>query len=315
MYVIESTDVNDAYRRGIKLILEDGQPQTTRAGDVLSLDSPVTTVYTCPTQRVLFDAGRDANPFFHLFECLWMLSGTKDATWLDRFVGTFSERFAEEDGNQHGAYGFRWRLHFDTDQIELACALLRDNPTDRRVVIAMWNPNCDLGANVRDVPCNTHIYPRIVNGKLDLTVCCRSNDMIWGAYGSNAVHFSFLQEYMAGQIGVEVGVYYQISNNMHAYVEPLKKVGQPKRETKSYPGTRAIMNVPEMWDEDLRAFMDDPGGSEYVNPWFINTAYPMWTAHAQWKAGSKDSAMNVAQTIDAPDWRIAVTEWMQRRMK
>jgi thymidylate synthase len=54
---------------------------------------------------------------------------------------------------------------------------------------------------------------------LDLTVLCRSNDVVWGAYGANAVHFSVLQEYLAGRIGVDVGVMYQFSNNYHGYVD------------------------------------------------------------------------------------------------
>ena len=33
--------------------------------------------------------------------------------------------------------------------------------------------------------------------KLCMTVCNRSNDMLWGAYGANVVHMSMLQEFVA----------------------------------------------------------------------------------------------------------------------
>ncbi len=166
-----------------------------------------------PMNRVSFNPKRDANPFFHLMEALWMLAGRNDATWLDQFVGDFSKRYSEEDGKMHGAYGFRWRKHFDIegggdgslsipDQLDTAVKLLKVNPDNRRVVIAMWDPIADLGQEYRDIPCNTHIYCRVrILGDvdftgdwshepvLDLTVCCRSNDAIWGAHGANAVHF------------------------------------------------------------------------------------------------------------------------------
>ena len=46
---------------------------------------------------------------------------------------------------------------------------------------------------------------KIKNGRLQMTVHCRSNDIIWGTYGANAVHFSILQEYVAARIGVDLG--------------------------------------------------------------------------------------------------------------
>jgi len=57
---------------------------------------------------------------------------------------------------------------------------------------------------------------------LNMTVFNRSNDMVYGALGANVVHFSVLQEYMAACIGVEVGTYYQVSSNMHVYLDEKK---------------------------------------------------------------------------------------------
>jgi thymidylate synthase len=114
----------------------------------------------------------------------------------------------------------------------------------------MWSPGCyhlprrrhgavqpdllqqALGGG-KDVPCNTNAFFRVTNGKLDMMVNCRSNDIFWGAYGANAVHFSFLQEYVASSIGVEVGRYWQNSFNFHAYVDRF-----PKEKWPSTPPTR-----------------------------------------------------------------------------
>lgn len=359
MRVIQSRNVNAAYAQGLELLRREGVREESRAGPVLVMPCPVTTVYERPTERVLLCPRRDANPFFHVFESLHMLSGRNDARWLDRFVRDFSSRFAEDDGHQHGAYGFRWRRHFDLegggasnlpDQLDTVVRLLRENPADRRAVLTMWDPVADLGADKRDVCCNTHAYlrvrrpapplvPNIMRSLaeqdnpqpvLDLTVCCRSNDAVWGAYGANAVHFSMLQEYLAGRIGVGIGRYYQVSANYHGYVDVLTKVGDPTPST-GYPGTAPIGRDWSCWDEDLARFMawTGSGGVEDVednfgvpqrypnNPWFEYTATPLFIAHTFWRMGQRENAFEVLnQSVGmSPDWRQASCEWFERRMK
>jgi hypothetical protein len=228
MHVIAARNVNDAYRRGLRLLYAEGQLSPSRNGDVLRVDDPVTTVYDHPTERVLFSAQRNANPFFHLIESLWMLNGRNDTRTLTQFIPRMAE-FSDDGMTFHGAYGHRWRRwalpnHRDPsgrtpelDQLDVAVRMLKQNSADRRVVIGMWDPALDLGIASKDIPCNDLIKLRITNGALDLHVYCRSNDAIWGCYGANAVQFSVLQEYLAARIGCSVGRYWQISGDFHAY--------------------------------------------------------------------------------------------------
>lgn len=353
MHVIHALNVNDAYTQGVRYLRAFGERQESRAGQVLVAPSPVATVYACPTDRVLFDSQRDANPFFHLFESLYLLAGRRDARWLDRFVKDFSSRFAESDGDQHGSYGFRWRNHFELegggssqlegastlpDQLNTIVRLLKSNPADRRAVLSMWDPVADLGADKRDIPCNTHAYFRVRRtdgepmaadvsptspGKvLDITVCCRSNDIVWGAYGANAVHFSILLEYLAGRIGVVPGTYTQISNNYHAYTNVFEKL-QLQTRFNSYPEGDPIGLDWDAWDADLQEFMawtevpdKEKDALDYPkNPWFSETAEPMYVAHALWKSGDYKRALEVAsELICSQDWRRACVEWMERRL-
>jgi len=348
MRVILARNVNDAFYNGLQLLHKEGQRQESRAGKVLVAPYPVVTEYHHPQERVLFRQSRDANPFFHLFEALWMLAGCNDATWLDRFVGDFSARFAEADGYQHGAYGFRWRHHFDIegwgpfgepDQIAKVIKLLKANPDDRRVVLTMWDPVADLGHNYKDIPCNTHAYVRVrkdqkltvtepacaggvdlgpERGVLDLTVCCRSNDAIWGAYGANAVHFSVLQEYLAACIGVGIGTYYQISNNFHAYVDVLMKMDlHPERDPYQISANiTPIVTVPDAFDQDLKAFMGGALGFRYSNAFFELIAIPMFQAHTAWKDGARQAAVDIVNTLPVNcDWRMAAKQWMMKRLK
>ena len=207
MRVVYAHNVNDAFYGGLNMLKRDGIRQNSRAGYVLVMPFPVVTVYEKPQQRVLFHTKRDANPFFHLFESLWMLAGWNNAHWLDQFVHDFSERFAEEDGRIHGAYGHRWLRHFDMEgggedrrlpnQLDTIVELLKKNPDDRRIVLTMWDPVADLGVTKKDVPCNTQAYFRVRSTLdsgvsrhprlLDMTVCCRSNDAVWGCLAGDTL--------------------------------------------------------------------------------------------------------------------------------
>ena len=352
MQVIKARNVNAAYMQGLSLLRSDGVRQGSRAGEVLVMPTPVTTVYERPTERVLFEPNRDANPFFHLGEALWMLAGRNDARWLDRFVSDFSTRFAEEDGLQHGAYGYRWRQHFDVegggdihapDQLDTIIGLLKRNPEDRRIVLTMWDPVADLNTARKDIPCNTHAYLRLRPAELDLpgmeekkawraldlTVCCRSNDAVWGAYGANAVHFSILQEYLAARLGAAVGTYYQISNNFHVYTEVLNKVwpvraaiwedlNYTENKVKPFP----LVSDPESFDVELDRFLDELNVTlgehgvfgSYKNAFFPEVAGPFFQAHKCWKAKEYSSAYSWLEHMpENNDWRLAAEEWFDRR--
>lgn len=341
MHVINAVNVNDAYVLGQKLILDKGERQQSRNGPVVSLQEPLAVVYSRPTERVLLDQERDANPFFFLFESLWLLAGRDDARWLDRFVHDFSERFAEEGGRLHGSYGFRWRRHFDLDgegnpntpdQLNTVVRLLKANPWDRRVVIQMWDPVADLGQSFKDVPCNLIAVPRIretpeerpiaqgyTQRVMDLTVFNRSNDFKWGMAGANAVQFSILLEYLAGRVGVAPGTYTQISTNAHLYDATTDSVAAST--VFPYPSTVPMGENWGKWDEDLHQFMrvvdEFPyRAGKYHNSWFRLTAEPLLVAHHLWKNKAYSSAIGTLkhQSGVAPDWRMAAIQWMERRL-
>src|SRR3546814_14070537 len=109
--------------------------------------------------------------------------------------------FSDDGSTFNAAYGHRWRHHFGFDQLETVVDMLSADPNDRRAIITMWDP-ADLQRTTKDVACNLQIMPRIVGGTLEFTTTNRSNDVIWGLCGANAVHLSFLQEWMAGAHGL-----------------------------------------------------------------------------------------------------------------
>lgn len=331
MKIIDVDNVNGAFVEAAVTVLQDDnwREVTPRDGKVTrEYLEPVTTIYRRPWRRVLFCDMRDANPFFHLMESLWMLAGRDDAAWISQFTKNIAQ-FAEDDGRFHGAYGLRWVSPID--QLRTIGNHLRRNPDSRRAVLTMWNPLSDLNANKRDIPCNTHVYFKVRSGQLHMTVCCRSNDIIWGCYGANAVHFSVLQEYMANLVGFDLGPYYHVSDSWHYYLEnpTIKKLmkgsafaGQDYYDGHGYTPSRiasmAMINEPiETWDADLTQFFtddwDDP--TQYNDQFFRRVAYPMRDAWRCYKRGDFTTALHLVKNISAPDWGLACTQWLQRRMK
>lgn len=358
-HVLRGRNVRELLPLGLHYLEEVGERGNSRVGEVITAPHPVMSIYERPTERVLVSALRDANPFFHLYESLWMLAGRDDASVLIDYVKRFEE-FAD-DGVVHGAYGHRWRGAMGFDQLDAIVKKLRANPDDRQCVLQMWDGRWedfswegqtgdyseqfgenDLIGSWRDRPCNTHVYFRVrehrevrggdlcVESVLDMTILCRSNDIVMGAYGANAVHFSMLMEYVAGRVGVGVGTMYQLSNNWHAYVRDLDKLGDPRLLSEEMINeSRELRTMPigedwGAWDKDLAAFMgwhdalwtvgvEEVSEPEYVNSWFRLVAGRVALAHWAHKHHLRDTALVTALNIEADDWRAACTEWLERR--
>lgn len=291
-----------------------GSPEESRNGDVYTIEQPVVISLWNPLKRVITDPTRNANPFFHVMEFVWMMAGSNDITWIAHFNKQMMA-YSDDGETVNGAYGYRWRKHFIMDQIDIAIEMLRKNKKDRRVVLAMWDPDCDMAAMTKDVPCNTHIYLRVVNNCLDMTVCNRSNDLIWGALGANIVHMTFLQELIANALGLPCGEYRVFTNNLHIYKSVPNfdyYVGGCYEERDIYNG-EARKHVPLLQPgENHQDFLIDCQNfvrGKMVVPrteWIKKIAEPVYQA---W--GSRtDEAL---EDIEDDAWRIACSEWVARK--
>jgi hypothetical protein len=308
---------------------------------VLASPEPVTTRYERPLERVEFWSQRDSNPFFHFFESMWMLGGRNDIAPLTRFVARMVE-FSDDGVTHHGAYGARWRkgMPFNIgiggvgvvgwDQLTLIARALSSDTEDRRQVLQMWDSRSDLGHPGKDVPCNvTATFQVDSDNRVCMSVFNRSNDIVWGCYGANAVHFSYLLEYVAARAGLKVGSYHQISVNLHGYRNtfdpladsildtPYAAMSNPYDELQPYP----LMQVDaETWDNDLKRFLSTNGRApigHFNDPFFREVAVPLLQAHDSYKDGiGEDRFGNALKTLEqchAQDWRKAAQEWVVRR--
>jgi hypothetical protein len=333
MKVIHSRNVNEAYTIGLNALNAVGNVEDSRVGQVKVFPTAVATVYEKPCERVLFNEQRDANPFFHLMESLWMLAGRNDVEWIKNYNSTFGQ-FSDDGVAFNAAYGYRWRQQFKRDQLAELVAMLQRDPNTRRAVVSMWDPYADFNAEGKDFPCNLNIAFRIRNDKLTMTVFNRSNDIIWGAYGANAVHMSVLQEYIASALDLCVGEYTQVSNDYHAYTEVMTRVGVPD----PHPMCPYDMGTVEpyrlvtdfkLWNKTLGYFMADTQlfhQREYEasyrfdmalfvkEPFFIDVAVPMVRAWGRFKHKDYKAAITlVTETMADCDWKTNCREWLIRK--
>lgn len=405
-------NVNDAFHSLVTLFANrcyyDGEmthdcvvQEQSRNGAVLRIDEPVMVTYTHPTERVLFNPARDANPFFHVYETLWMLAGRNDVASVAYYCKRMKE-FSDDGETLNGAYGYRWRnAHVydpsaassrmaefkDVDQLDLLVAHLKADPTSRRAVLAMWNVEDDLikvklgepcqwcggegympaeGSQIRgpgclyckstpyrqpskDVCCNLNVMFSIRKATdrewqtvgdtcyLDMTVTNRSNDLLWGMLGANYVHFTVLQEYMAARLGVSVGRYTHVTNNLHVYSD--RDDWQPERWLAAdQVAGKFIMNPyesmlgmsttyqlvplvkdPVVFEEELPRFVElndgDKIGDTWKEPFLRDVAQRMCSAWHHYKRGQLEDALSCARRITAGDWRLVCEQWLTRRIE
>jgi hypothetical protein len=293
-----------------------GHEEESRNGKVHSILSPVMLKLLDPTMRVITDPTRDANPFFHVMEFVWMMAGSNDVAWVARFNRNML-KYSDDGFTVHGAYGHRWRRHFGLDQVKKIIGLIKKNPQDRRLVINMWNPDADLGWTGADVPCNTQLLFRVVEEDLQMTVINRSNDLIWGALGANLCHMTMLHELIANAVGIPLGNYYVFTQNLHIY----EAVPNFDYYTSGVPYDRDIYRevnhlVPMLAEgetyaefvEDCEKLVQLGAKFEPRTQWMRHVGMDIYRA---WFSRTEKDL----DAIIADDWRIACTEWVERRKR
>lgn len=303
------------YEEGLYKFRVCGRPEHSRNGPVLVM--PEITVFRLmePRCRVLDDHIRNANPFFHMMEFIWMMAGRLDVEWIAQFNKQYREY--ADDGQVKAAYGYRWRRAFGFDQIRFVINQLKRNPTSRQATLQMWLPQEDLPTFHKDKACNISIMFRNNSGALDMLVTNRSNDFVWGALGANIVHMTMLHELVSHFSKIPLGRYSVVSMNLHIYTE--------------MPNYQAISNTlvaDEIYKEcePLPLFGETEEYNDFVSDcenfcngdlgllttdFLGNTALPAYVA---WKVReNREHAYESIATMKHPDWRIACQNYLKRK--
>lgn len=314
-HIIKTRNINTAFVEALWYMRTAGVHERSRAGPVIVMPGTFQTEYMFPCERVLFNSRRDCNHVFHLMESIWMLAGRSDVAWLQQFNSKY-DTYADSDGTVWGAYGARWRTHW-FNQLTQIVGVLRNSHDSRQAVLQMWDHSKDLGTHHADRPCNTHAYFDLRGGVLNMTVCCRSNDMLWGAYGANVVHFSILLEVLAAELKVPVGVYRQFSNNFHLYTslpQAQSLLQNPPIEAYDPYAFNTQMALPFVQPnemligilEDCERFCE---GRQTYTKFLTEVCVPLKNAYLARKRGE---VVNF-DTIPDCDWKMGFRMWVDNR--
>lgn len=172
---------------------------------------------TDPLNSLITLKSRKLNYQFAVIEKFEYLYGKHDPERLiayNKNLAGYRGEYGYFDGNYAERFNF-WLRHI--------YQLLKADPDTRQGVITIYDTTARHQS--KDIPCtlNLHFFQR--EGKLNLIVNMRSNDLLWGTpYDVNA--FCFLQEVMASWLGVEVGQYIHNNGSTHIYLEPEKNYEQ-----------------------------------------------------------------------------------------
>lgn len=147
---LTTRNVNTAFNRLVEhfQLGSNIRRSPSRNGNVMVIEEPVVVTYTHPRERVLFNPARDANPFFHLFEALWMLCGRNDVEPVAYYASNM-RNYSDDGKTFNGAYGERWRKwplgeRGTYDQLTKIAKHLNFDKHSRRAVLEMWDVERDL---------------------------------------------------------------------------------------------------------------------------------------------------------------------------
>ena len=252
------TPFDTTYKNIIKKILDEGiEEENKRTGHKTK---------ALPGLTFAVDIEKDGFPVLTLrknplkspiAEQIWFISGSKRP---DEFLQKFTKMwdgFIEEDGTLAAAYGWRWRHHFERDQLMSLVKLLQDDPSSRHGVIVTWDPKDDGygGTPKKNVPCPFTFTVNIIGGRLNLHNVIRSNDMLLGC-PFDTFGFALLQCMLAQKLGVKPGVYTHTISNAHIYDTHYEGAQELIQRTNEHP--KIILTLPEnafdralLQDEDL----------------------------------------------------------------
>ncbi|MDE0069120.1 MAG: thymidylate synthase [Caldilineaceae bacterium] len=210
-----------------KFRAEDGVlVQPSRGGDTREILHAAITIDD-PRQRWVASRRSPLNIAFAFAELVWIMTGRNDLAFLQAW-NTRLPDYVGKGPKLHGAYGYRLRQKGGVDQLTRAYQALNSNPNTRQAVLQIWDSSVDLpqsdGSPVsQDVPCNVFSLLKVRAGKLEWLQAIRSNDLYLGV-PYDFVHFTSLQEVMAGWLGIDCGAYHQVSDSLHIYARDEERV-------------------------------------------------------------------------------------------
>jgi len=219
MRIIRAPTLARAHELAVKTVLEKGWVLETENDEATVECEELTLEVESPeTEPMASPASRFQKRFLDVYvDNLLHGSDAKFEYDYHRRLFDWGERLTTEGEDVH------------VDQIDYIARKLAAAPNSRRAVAVTWNPVVD--ENLNDCPCLQLVQCLLRDGKLQMKVVFRSNDIL-SAAGSNMYALVHLQKAIADRLGVPCGRYTHIALVPHIYylrdindIEPFCKSG------------------------------------------------------------------------------------------
>lgn len=213
--VFNAKTVNEAWEQAfeaLKAQAKEGFNDTSRDGGVVGEITDAVFCIEDPTRSIVTSPIRKMPMRYAVGELAWYLSGSNKASDIGRFAKKWLE-ISDDGETNNSAYGYRIFTKFGFDQWKHVKNMLQKDPNSRQAVIHIKDAD---NKPTKDTPCTVYLQFFIRNGKLNLSVHMRSND-IWMGVPYDMFSFCFLQMKMAMELGVEIGEYHHYAGSLHMY--------------------------------------------------------------------------------------------------
>jgi thymidylate synthase len=317
MYLIlPNNNFQQVYKNALDVILKFGDTTSPRGYET----KEIMPGYFCvenPLSRILTATPRKMNVFYGMIETLWYLNGD-DAVEPLEFYNKNIAAFSDDGRAFHGAYGKRL-IRENESQFDLVIEKLKKDPSSRQAVMIIWDPWYDHQPT-KDVPCTIGFIFNIRENKLHMQTIMRSNDVILGTT-YDVFAFTLFQEYIARQLGVEMGAYKHFANSFHLYsmhyemaksiiADDAPELLMPAMPKTSYTTLQDLYKFEEAIRTDKISLQDalDMANTfgEYWGQWAL-----MFILYKALKKKKSDIALDIFQQLH-DTYKYMVGRWMDK---
>jgi thymidylate synthase len=214
--ILSFENINDLQLYVLEHLKESGEIIVTRGKKTLELTSIYLRLNNIKKRCTTLIA-RKWNFPFALGELSWHLSGSNELNFIQYYSKEW-KNISEDYRFIYGScYGHKiFNSKNGESQWDKLIKLLKKDIFTRRAVLDLYNSKYVLGDEIKDIACSCSIQFLFRNGRLDSTVYMRSNDIIWGL-PNDVFFFTMLQELLAKELKIEVGVYNHLVGSLHIY--------------------------------------------------------------------------------------------------
>lgn len=200
-----------------------------------------------PRMRIVTSKTRKQNVGIGIAEFIAIIREIDDVPFFSKVSKSFA-KFSSNGKVIDGAYGGRMN-HGDSaksNSVRQVIKLLGKDPASRQAVIPIFQKK-DLSPKSNATPCTMTLQFMIRDEKLICITNMRSNDVEWGVT-YDVFMFTMLQEFIANQLGIEVGQYYHNAGSIHIYDYHFDRFNSYLTEASSAIKPQPMRKMPRNFD-------------------------------------------------------------------